>query len=75
MLNVRDYSEGWKHQKLNTPNCPTIFPEHYLYVYLVCPPLLTISKIHSERFRLYNSNSVVSTKNSIDKLYLSFLFG
>jgi hypothetical protein len=34
MLNVRGYSEGSKHQKLNTPNCPTIFLEHYLYVYL-----------------------------------------
>jgi hypothetical protein len=34
MLNVRDYSEGWKHQKLNTPNCPITFVRHYLYVYL-----------------------------------------
>jgi hypothetical protein len=34
MLNVEDYSEGRKHQKLNTPNCPTAFLGHHLYVYL-----------------------------------------
>jgi hypothetical protein len=48
MLNVRDYSEGWKHQKLNTPNCPSIFPKHYLYVYHCLSALVINQHIYSE---------------------------
>jgi len=59
-----------QHSELSDHSSLTIT---YMYT-SISPPLLTISKINPERFRLYNSNSVVSTKISIDKLYLLFLF-
>jgi hypothetical protein len=60
MLNVRDYSEGWKHQKHNTPNCPTTFSRHYLYVYLSFSALALQLVNQFGESTFYDSKSIVS---------------
>jgi hypothetical protein len=71
MLNVRDYSEERKHQKLNTPNCPTIFLEHHLYVYLSFSVLLPHHISIQSVFSLFLQFTCVEQKNNYH--YNSFL--